>query len=137
MALENIINSFNYKQNGWITWYISSGFFIKCSSVTFDLLFLVTWACRLLGGQFVGELSRTVERLGMYDRIAIRRTCSRRGRYRILISWFIYCFGFILIIIPSCINDFLKMSICKYICVSFFQREQFVSCNKQRCLNSI
>ena len=59
MALENIVNSFNYKQNGWITQYISSSFFIKYSSVTFDLLFLVTWTCCLLGGQFVGELSRT------------------------------------------------------------------------------
>jgi len=108
VALENIVNSFNYKQNGWITQYISSSFFIKYSSVTFDLLFLVTWTCCLLGGQFVGELSRTVERLGMYDRIAIRRTCSRRGRYSILKSWFTYCFGLILIIIPSCINDFFK-----------------------------
>ena len=130
-------SSFNYEENGLITQYIITDFFIKCSSVTFDLLFLVTRTCCLLGGQFVGELSRTVERLGMYDRIVIRRTCSRRGRYSISISWFTYYFGFALIIIPPCIDHFFQMSICKRTVYLFLQKEQFVSCNKQGCLNSV
>lgn len=47
--------------------------------VALDLL--VARTCSLFGGQFVGELSRTAEGLGMYDRIALGGTSPRRRRY--------------------------------------------------------
>lgn len=64
----------------WL-WQLRNYSLYQNTVLTIALDFLVAWTCSLLGGQFVGELSRTVERLGMHDRIALGGTSPRRRRY--------------------------------------------------------
>lgn len=62
-------------------WKLKNCCLYQNSVLMIALDFLVAWTCSLFGGQFMGELSRTVKRLGMYDRIALGGTSPRRRRY--------------------------------------------------------